>query len=367
MNAEIERLIVTRFDLAYGLDLLRNHRPLRALGAGRDTAGALADLPTYKAVVQGPPFSLSSPRRARLVPTGWSQHGSKFWRGFNEAYITQREPQAAQALPLRIKVADPVGPPLQSPDPAARPVISAWVWPFAVANQLAVDRSIAIGKGEAVELPQAGIMARELLAGTAWTAGGGLQAVNGNALLKAHRDCVLDTLFPAKSRPKPGLRVHEFTITTVLATRDTDRSPFQKWTLRDQARAFTALSGKEVPTEQVPSISVTVADMRLNSFCLLSFGENSGQALLYLTQGQKPRSAHWSWCLTMNVAHFVMVSLALACLAEDLRHDAGRAEQRAGALGALGALRDGYKVNTGGKSIGEQLYKNHAWISRALQ
>jgi hypothetical protein len=367
MDAPIERLIVTRFDLALGLNLLKGHRPLPALGKNRDAAGALADAQIYQAVVQGEPFTLSAPRKVRFVPAGWVHHESKFWRGFNKSFIAQEAPQVAQALPIRAKIITPepqtgAEPNAVMPGPAdsARPpVVSAWFWPFAVATQLAIDSR------QTIELADAGKQARQILDGATWSAAG-IPPASRSALFKAHRACMLETLFPKDTRPSVNVRVDDFTITTLLAAPGTARSAFNKWTLRDRALAYGAMMGADVSTDDARTMAVTVADLKLDSFALFSFRENGGRALLYLTQHDEPKEPHWAWCLTMNVAHFVMTSLALACLAEDLRNDSGRTAQRAAAIAALGALRTCYRVRTDGRSITERLYQNHAWIARAM-
>jgi hypothetical protein len=359
MDAPIERLIVTRFDLALGLDLLKGHRPLPALGKNRDGAGALADVETYKAVARGEPFSLAAPRQLRFVPTGWEHHGSKFWRGFTESYVAGRDPQIAQALPIRAKIVEPAPTAASPGDAAPQSMVSAWFWPFAVATQLSVDSA------RTLELEDAWSERRRLLDGATWNASGTAPAT-GSSLFKAHRACMLEALFPKDARPRPNVRVDDFTITTLLAARETRRSPFNKWTQRDRALVFGALLGEDPKSIDAKSLAVTVADLKLDSFALLSFGENGGRGLLYLTQRETAKASHWSWCLTMNVANFVMTSLALACLSEDLRDDAGRAAQRTAAIAALRGLRACYRVRTDGQSITEKLFQNHTWVARAV-
>ena len=360
MDAPIERLIVTRFDLALGLDLLKGHRPLPALGKDRNKAGALADVQIYKAVAQSEPFTLGEPRKVRFVPTGWAHHGSKFWRGFNESYVSGKDPQVAQALPIRARIVDSqltvaAGAQVAAP----QGVVSSWVWPFAVATQVAIESN------QAVALEHAGGQARQFLDEATWSAAG-VPPTTRSALFKAHRTCLLETLFPKEARPRVNVRIDDFTITTLLAARGTERLSFRKWTLRDRALLFGALLGRDMSADEARTMTVTLAELKLESFALFFFGENGGRALLYLTQGEKTKSTRWAWCLTMNVAHFAMTSLALACLAEDLRSETARAAQRAATLAALAGLRAGYRVRTDGASITEKFYSNHAWVARAV-
>jgi len=356
MAVPIERLIVSRFDLASSLDLFQGHIPLLALGGGMNVAGALSDKQFYREVSQHAPFRVAGPSTLRVIPTGWPRHTGIFWRRLSgHAVDLKRSVDAPQALAIQVKSSDQ--PSIDHHSPA--PVLCAWLWPFAISNQLSATQQ---AKSDLVD---AGDAAEGLLRNVKWQCGAAAP-VQGSALFKAHRNHILGSLWPQGQQPKTRIRVDQFTITTALALPGANHLALRRWTKSATDAVYGALLG--LPADQIPADvaaslrgKTTLADLRQDSFLLLYFGANESRALIYLTQSGVRARTRWAWCLTMNVAHLIMTSLALARLCEDLRDDALRADQRAAARDALKALGSVYNG-----AVAQPLQANHAWIQQAL-